>query len=346
MELQLFKYRLDLRGRFSIANDSFDHQDTLIVALSHEGHTGYGEATVEPYYKVTYESMTEALRPLKERLQTYEFTTPEHLWLELQAELGLEPFAQCALDCAAYDLWGKLNEKTTLSLLGLDGQTGPQSNYTISIDSTAAMVANLKEFADWPVFKIKLGTERDKEIVTALRAVTDKVFRVDANTGWSVAKTMEMARFLETQNVEFIEQPLVPEDREGAERLFSQCPIPVVADESCVVESDVISCYGKFHGINIKLMKCGGITPALRMIEQARRQDMKVMVGCMAESSVGLSAIGQILPLLDYVDMDSVALLAADIASGVEVDRGVCRYNGLPGSGIRLVAEPLEKVSF
>lgn len=336
MKIEILKFRLKLHNCLQIANDSFDFQDTLIVALSHNGYTGYGEATVEPYYNVSYGTLERALEKVRPLLAKHSLEHPEQLWHLIAAEIQSEPFALCALDCAAYDLWGKLRGRRTIDLLGFDTKQLVPSNYTLGIDTIDAMVSNLRSFASWPIFKVKLGTDYDTEIISALRKESSKPFRVDANTGWDADKTLKINSFLLEHGVEFIEQPLPPEDVKGQKHIFAHSQLPIIADESCIVESDVERCADKFHGINIKLMKCGGITPALRMIDKARELGMKVMCGCMAESSVGISAIAQILPRLDYVDMDSVALLSEDIATGVSVLNGVCSYSEDPGSGISL----------
>ena len=199
------------------------------------------------------------------------------------------------------------------------------------------MVAKLNEMPGWPIYKIKLGTSEDLEIVRQLRRHTDATFRVDANCGWSVEETIRNARELKPLGVEFIEQPLPAEDWDGSRRVFAEAVLPIVADESCIEPADVMRCHGHFHGVNIKLVKCGGLTPARRMIATARQLGMKRMVGCMTESSVGISAIAQLLPLLDYVDMDGALLLEEDIAQGVTLDRGQCIYADENGTGVRLL---------
>ena len=188
------------------------------------------------------------------------------------------------------------------------------------------MVAKMQEFPGWPIYKIKLGTANDLEIVRALRGHTDAVFRVDANCGWGAEEAIRNSAALKELGVEFIEQPLPPDDWEGMKAVYAKSALPVVADESCQTEPDVDRCSGYFHGVNVKLVKCGGLTPARRMIAQAKQLGLKTMVGCMTETSVGISAIAQLLPMLDYVDMDGALLLAKDIATGVTIDRGRVRF--------------------
>ena len=197
----------------------------------------------------------------------------------------------------------------------------------------------MQEFPGWPVYKIKLGTDHDLEIVRELRRHTDAVFRVDANCGWTADEAIANSEAMKDLGVEFIEQPLPAEQWREMGRVFGASALPVIADESCVVEEDVERCAGAFHGVNIKLVKCGGMTPARRMIARARELGLKTMVGCMTESTVGISAIAQLLPLLDYVDMDGALLLARDIAAGVAIDQGRCRYPSENGNGVRLTGK-------
>jgi L-alanine-DL-glutamate epimerase-like enolase superfamily enzyme len=235
-----------------------------------------------------------------------------------------------------YD-YGKMKRRQLHELWNLDVSKNPLTDITIGIDTIENMVAKIKE-TPWPIYKIKLGTNKDIEIIEALRKHTDAVFRIDANAAWKADEALEKIKIFAGLGVEFIEQPLAKDDWEGMKHLFEHSPLPLIADESCVSEHDVIKCKGHFHGINIKLTKCSGITPALRMINQARELEMKVMVGCMNESSIGTAAIAQLLPLLDYVDMDGPLLLAEDVAKSVTFDYGKIVYGEGYGLGITIDA--------
>ncbi len=340
LTLTLHEFELSLRHVFAISRGAIAVQPTLIVELSDGVHRGFGEATTNAYYGATLEGMRRSLEAGRSEIEAVEGLDPPQLWELLAPRLGQDSFAQCALDQAAYDLWGKQHGAPVYKLWGLATDRLPQSNFTIGIAPIEDMVAKLREAPGWPSYKIKLGTPDDVTIVRELRRHTDAPFRVDANGGWkadeAIAKSLELAEF----GVEFIEQPLPADDWDGARRVFEQSALPVMADESCCCEADVARCGGCFHGVNIKLVKCGGLTPARRMIDSARAFGMKVMVGCMTESTVGISAIAQLLPLLDYVDMDGAALLARDIASGVTVERGVCRYPDANGTGVALSVYP------
>ena len=339
MKLSVHDFDLPLRHTFTISRESHSVQQTVICELS-EGETqGYGEATTNTYYRVTPESLRSALESQREVLDGVSLreTSPEQLWEQLQPRLSDNPFALCAIDQAAYDLWGKLHGQSLIDLWGLSVDQVPASCFTIGIDKIDVMVEKLKEMPGWPVYKIKLGTEHDVEIIRQLRQVTDATFRVDANCGWGVDEALRNAEALAELGVEFIEQPLAADQWTGHRTLFEKSALPIFADESCLVESDVQRCAGHFQGVNIKLVKCGGLTPARRMIQQAHELGMQVMVGCMTESTVGISAIAQLLPLLDFVDMDGAALLSQDIATGSYLEKGICRFSPMPGAGVTLL---------
>lgn len=341
VKLATHTFDLPLRHTFTISRESTDVQPTLIVELSDGQYSGYGEATTNTYYGMTLSKMQQALERVRDIVEAQQPVVPEQLWSELSGRLSDCPFALCALDQAAYDLWGKQQGAPVYRLWGLDNSRIPVSNFTIGIDTVEVMVSKLNEVPDWPVYKIKLGTPDDLEIVRELRRHTSALFRVDANCGWTVGETLRNSRELKSLDVEFIEQPLRADDWDGHREVMAKSALPIIADESCICEADVAACHGYFHGVNIKLVKCAGLTPARRMIQSARELGMKVMVGCMTESTVGMSAIAQLLPLLDYVDMDGAALLAKDIATGVIVDRGICHYATVNGNGVELLAPPV-----
>ena len=338
MDIQLTDLSLPMRHAFTISLGSTTTQHNLLVSLSQDGQTGYGEgASTHAYPEFDAPSMRAALELVCDKIQGMRLTGPEEFWDAMEPALGHNRFALCALDEAAHDLWGKLRGEPNWKIWGLDISKTPISNYTIGIDPIPKMIAKMKEFEGWPIYKIKLGTDHDLEIVRELRKHTEAAFRVDANTAWTAEQTLEFAPALKELGVEFIEQPLKRDDWEGMKKVFAESPLPVIADESCLVEADVARCAGYFHGINIKLTKAGGMTPAMRMIREARRLGLKVMIGCMNESSVGISAIGQLAPMLDYVDMDGAVLIAKDIATGVSLDHGRPVYPDASGNGVVLL---------
>lgn len=345
MELKLHPFELPLRHEFRIARGARTSQRTMVVELSSEGQSGYGEATESNYYGVTLDTLRIALNSVRPLLTTESWRDPGETWRILHQGLGplnlpgnsTASFALCALDEALWDLHGKLRGMPLHAIWGTDPEDCPASNYTLGIDTPEMMVRKLHEMPDWPIYKIKLGTDHDLELVRTLRKQTSAIFRVDANCGWTLTQARELIPPLADLGVEFVEQPLPAAAQDEQRALKGASCLPLIADESCLIEGDVAPCAAMFHGINIKLMKCGGLTPARRMIAAARSLGLRVMVGCMTESTVGISAIAQILPELDYVDMDGAVLLAGDVASGAAVIAGRCHFPERAGSGIVLL---------
>jgi L-alanine-DL-glutamate epimerase-like enolase superfamily enzyme len=335
--MQLFFHRFDLRLRhtFTIAHDSRDVQPTLIVELREGNYRGFGEATSNKYYGITIDGMVEELKAIQPLIENHDLQSPEAFWRLVHPFLQNNPFAQCALDEAANDLWAKKRGQKLYEAWGLSAAIIPITDYTIGIAGIEKMVEKMKEFP-WPLYKIKLGTEEDLTIVRELRKHTDAVFRVDANCAWTAEQTITYSHELKKLGVEFIEQPLKADNWEGMKRVYLESALPCIADESCIVETDVAQCAGYFHGVNVKLTKCGGLTPARRMIAEAKALGMKTMVGCMNETSVGISDIAHLLPLLDYVDMDGTLLIANDPAAGVTFDFGKVIFAAENGTGARL----------
>lgn len=336
MKLILKEYKLKLKHTFTISRESYNTQSSLIVKLESNTISGFGEATSNPYYKTTVPKMIEDLKALKPLIEETENITPEEFWNKMHPYLEHNMFALCALDLAYNDLYARQQNKKLYELWNYDIQSNPLTNYTIGIASIEKMVTKMKELP-WPIYKIKLGTKEDIKIVKELRKHTDAIFRIDANCGWSVEETINNAVALKGLGVEFLEQPLKADDWDAHKKVFQKSVLPIIADESCQIEEDVAKCHNHFHGINVKLVKCGGLTPARRMLIQARELGMKTMVGCMTESSIGISAIAHLLPLLDYVDMDGALLLAKDIAKGITLKNGITQYSCLNGTGVSLI---------
>jgi L-alanine-DL-glutamate epimerase-like enolase superfamily enzyme len=336
MKLAIRRFDLPTRHPFSISRATTTVQPTLLVELEQDGVRGYGEAPECAYYDAMTDSMTTVLERVRPQVEAARLDDPADFWDALQPALASSPFAQCALDTAAYDLWGRLRRAPVWKLWGLSLEDVPPSDYTIGIDTIDVMIDKLRELPDWPVYKIKLGTTDDLGIVRRLREHTQATFRVDANCAWAPQETIDKAAALKTLGVQFIEQPLPPDDWQAMRRVYQESALSLVADESCRNESDVERCAGHFHGVNVKLAKCGGLTPAKRMIAQARSLGLQVMVGCFTESTVGISAAAQLLPLVDYADIDGPLLLAQDLATGVVIERGRVEYPQRDGCGVEL----------
>ncbi len=334
MRLTLHPTILQLKEPFTISRGTYTERKALIIELAAAGKSGFGEASEHAYYGVEMEALIAKAETLHPLVDDYSFDNPGNFWAHLAPHLQGFSFLQCAIDNAAHDLYGKLSRQPSHLIWGFNSKVLPKTSYTLSIDTLEKMVEKVKS-SRFDIFKIKLGTPNDLEMVETLRRHTSAVFRVDANCAWTVDQTIRNSFKLKDLGVEFIEQPLPADDWAGMKEVFQKSALPIIADETCRREEDVEKCAGVFHGINIKLMKCGGLTPALRMIRKARNLELKVMCGCMVESSVGVSAIAQLLPQLDFVDMDGPLLLANDPAKGaVILEEGTVKLPETDGLGI------------
>jgi L-alanine-DL-glutamate epimerase-like enolase superfamily enzyme len=330
-----YKSKLPFRYPFTISGGrTKTEQPALIVCLSDGETEGYGEAPAITYYGISVDDMVRDLHEIFPKLKDCTNLHPSEFYAQIYAFLPTNSFLRCALDMAFWDYFGKIKSKPLFELFGtvwIDSL--PVTDYTLGLDTPAMMCAKMRENT-WPVYKIKVGQENDLELLGALRTESDVPFRVDANGGWDLQTALLRVKQLEAFSIELIEQPLKPGDEFLMPELYHAAIIPLYADESCVSENDVEKCAGRFHGINIKLTKCGGITPALRMIKEARALDLKVMMGSMNESSIGSAAIAQFLPQLDFVDMDGPLLLSEDLANGLRINSGKIEKPSLSGLGI------------
>ncbi len=344
MQFTYWKVALPFEYPFTISgNRSKTEQPALVVCLSDQGLDGWGEAPAIRYYQVEPEALAEALEAKRDVIEATALKHPHTLyalWLELFAE---HPFLVCALDMATWDWYGKTQNQTVAALLGAvgNGKT-PNTDYTLGIDAPAVMLEKMRA-RPWPVYKVKVGFNGDLELIDELLANSPSRFRLDANGGWSETEALDKLHRLDKRRIEFVEQPIAPEQTQAQRMLFEQSPLPLLADESCVSEADVDRCAGLFHGINIKLTKCGGITPARRMIERARLLGLQVMMGSMNESSIGTSAIAAFVGLLDHVDMDGPLLLRGDYARGLQLMPQQTIVEGSSGLGITVYRDQLSK---
>ncbi|MGI8949995.1 MAG: dipeptide epimerase [Chitinophagaceae bacterium] len=339
MKLNYYPFNLPFQYPFTISNGrTKTHQPTLIVSLSLGAHTGFGEAPAISYYNISVERMIDDLENKKHFVEKFILPEPEKYWHYLHDLFPNNPFLVCALDMACWDLFAKTKNQPLYKLWNTDWKNIPLTDYTIGIDTIEKMVEKINT-KPWPIYKIKVGTDDDIKIISELRKHTNAIFRVDANAGWRLDEALEKIPQLKILGVELVEQPLQKDNWEGMKILYEKSALPLIADESCVFENDVEKCKNYFHGINIKLTKCSGITPALRMLKKARKLNLKIMMGCMNECSIGSAAIANFLPQLDYVDMDGPLLLTEDKASGIKYDFGKVKLNSCPGLGIKTIFE-------
>ena len=335
MKIQHKTISLSFKHPFVISKASKTHQPIFLVELDHFGIKGYGEAPAISYYNISTEKMVEDLEKKKMFIEKFAFSDPERFWHFLHHLFPDNSFLVAALDMAGWDLYGKIKRKQLHELWNLNTVTAPSTDFTIGIDSIEMMIQKMKEMP-WPIYKIKVGFENDIETITELRKHTDAIFRVDANEAWDVEMALKKIPLLKALNVELVEQPLEKNNWEGMKILYEKSDLPLFADESCVQESDVEKCHHFFHGINIKLTKCSGLTPARRMIEKARQLDLKIMIGCMNETSIGTAAIAQLAPMIDFVDMDGTLLQNEKFGEGVDFEFGKILYYDIPGIGVNV----------
>ena len=333
LQLKHYTYDLAFKYPFTTHKGTKTEQQMLGVSIGLGRLMGFGEVGAIPYYNVTVEGMVEALTAKKQMIERYAFMGPERFWHFLHHLLPNQNFLIAALDIAAWDLYGKMKRQPIYQVLGLEWKYLPITDYTIGMDSIDEMLSKVKA-NPWPIYKIKMGRPEDIDMVIAIRNNTDAKIRVDANEGWSLEEAKQLLPELGKLGVHMIEQPMHREEHDAMKELKAVSNIPLFADESCQMEKDIAHCIEAFHGVNIKLAKCGGITPALRMIDTAKKAGLKTMIGAMCEATIGSAASAHLLPLLDEVDADGPLLLKEDIASGLTYNNGVMSITDKPGLGI------------
>jgi L-alanine-DL-glutamate epimerase-like enolase superfamily enzyme len=330
--------RIDLKPRhtFRISRGAEDVAPVVIATLEHDGIQGYGEASPSSRYGETIDTVLNFLK----RVDLKGFSEPfelEEASAYLENIVPGNAAAKSAVDIALNDWVGRKLGQPLYKLWGLTKAKTPFTSFTIGIDSPEVIVKKIVEAEEYPILKIKLGTDRDKEIMAAVRSATKKPIRVDANEGWKTKElALERIKWLEQEGVEFIEQPLPAGNLAGCIWLRERVNLPLIADENCARLHDISSLREAFDGINIKLMKCGGLREALRMIHTAKALGMKTMLGCMIESSVAITAAAHLSPLVDYADLDGNLLITNDPFEGVKVEDGKLTLNDEPGLGVTL----------
>jgi L-alanine-DL-glutamate epimerase-like enolase superfamily enzyme len=328
--------RLRLRHTWTTAMSSSDYRDNLHLRYSRDGVTGLGEAAPIVRYKEDAASArraVESLRPWLESADPWHFSK---LIEEASRRVKGEYAAKAAIDVALMD-W--VTQKLGVPLyryLGLDPRDAPVTTFSIGIDKPEIVRQKVLEAEPFPVLKIKVGLTSDEEMLAAVRGVTRKPLRVDANEGWQdKEEAVRKINWLESQGVEFVEQPMPAPMLEETRWVRGKVHIPIIADEACLRPADIPKLTNSYDGVNIKLAKCGGIQAALRMIEMAKSLGLKTMLGCMIESSIGITAAAHLSPLVDYADLDGNLLIANDPYIGVKVEKGKLLLPNRPGLGLR-----------
>ena len=336
MKLSYTKYRIQCTHPFGISRSSHDHYDIVYLYLEHDGIIGRGEAAPSGRYDEFTDDITEILD--KGINLPQEIDDPEvfskHIFNQCNGIKSLE----VAFSMAILDLWCQQNSYPLYEYLNADPMQAPHTSYTISIGDIDLISEKVNEGAPYSILKVKLGmgVDKDKEIMKAIRLETDKIIRVDANEGWDLETGIEMCQWLSEKGVEFVEQPFKSTNLKDTAELRKNSPLPLIADENSLQSGDIPGIEGIFDGINIKLMKCGSLFEALRMIKMARDRDMKIMLGCMIESSIGITAAAHLSPLVDYADLDGNLLINNDPYEGVAVEDGKLILPEGNGLGISL----------
>ena len=330
---------LPLRHAWTIARGTSTSKRNVIVELRAGGQVGRGEAAPNVRYGESAETVVDALQRLAPALEG----DPWHFRVlseRVDAALPGHHAAKAALDIALYDLAGKRLGVPLYRMMGLDPSRMPLTSFSIGMDSPQALERKVLEAEPHPVLKVKLGARDVRETFGAVRAATSKPLRVDGNEAWRPEEALRHIEWLAGQGVELVEQPLPAADVEGAKWLRERSPLPLVADEAVLMAADVPRLVEGYHGINVKLQKCGGIREALRLIETARSCGLKVMLGCMVETSVGIAAAAHLGPLADWLDLDGNLLIAEDPFVGHPVVRGYIQLGDGPGLGVEPSPRP------
>lgn len=304
-----------------------------IIQVTHNDYTGYGEASPSEYYGESQETVLACIALFAGNLGN-DPCEIEELHHRLDKIIRLHPSAKAAVDMAVYDIMGKMLGVPVYKLLGATAKRTPHTSFTIGLDTPAQMAKKALLAKDYPILKIKVGTRHDLDIIKAIRDVTNAVLRVDANAGWTPKEAIKNIEALLPYNIEFVEQPVASHDLKGLKMVRENSPLPIIADESCVTVEDILLVADCVDGINIKLMKCGGILPALKMIHVARAHNLRIMIGCMIESSLAITAAAHLTPLVDYADLDGHLLIDDDIYDGVKVENGKLVLPERPGLGV------------
>jgi L-alanine-DL-glutamate epimerase-like enolase superfamily enzyme len=335
MKLNYRPYELQLKHTFTVAGNSRNTTPVVLTEIEYEGHTGYGEASMPPYLGESQESVIKFLN----KVDLAQFNDPfmlDDILAYVDAIDEGNRAAKASVDIALHDLTGKLVDQPLHRLWGINPENTPVTSFTIGIDTPEMVRLKTEEAEGFKVLKVKLGGGNDREMIETVRSVTGVPLYVDVNQGWNDRKmALEMVHWLAEQGIVFVEQPFPGSAVDDVAWLTANSPLPIIADEAFQRLGDVAAFQGIYSGINIKLMKSTGLREAHKMITVARALGMKVMIGCMTETSCAVSAASQLSPLVDWADLDGNLLISNDLYEGMKVIDGKITLNDLPGIGIR-----------
>lgn len=331
--------RLNLKHTWTTTMSSSTYRDTVHLRYTREGITGYGEGAPIQRYGITPEQAKQAIDAAREIIAAGDPCEFDKFLSQVRQKLGENQHAaMAAVDIAVLDWWGKKLNVPLYKYFGLDPKDAAITTFSIGIDKPEVVKEKVREAADFPVLKIKVGLKSDEEMIAAVRSVTDKPIRVDANEGWTdKEEAVRKINWLETQGVQFVEQPMPAHMFDEIKYVRGKVNLPLIADEACTSASLIPKLKEAYDGINVKLDKSGGILEAYRWIKMARALDMKVMIGCMISSSCSCTAAAHLTPLVDYADLDGPLLIANDPYSGMKVEKGKIVLPEVPGLGLKVL---------
>lgn len=336
MKLSFQPFTLQFKHPFKIAHGVRSSTPVVIVKIAYEEFVGYGEASMPPYLGESHETVIRFLEKAKLILEKldYPFNMDEVL-NEIDAIEQNNTAAKASIDIALHDLIGKITNQPIWNYFNADKLNAPPTTFTIGIDEPEVLKQKVNEAIDYKMFKVKLNGEDDQLIINTIRSITDKPIAVDVNQGWkSKEDAIRMIEWLATQNVVLIEQPLLKTNLEDAYWLYQRSPLPIYADEAVQRLKDIHLVKDCFHGINIKLMKCTGLNEANKMIKNAINNNLKILIGCMSETSCAISAAAQLSPFANYADLDGALLIKNNLFEGVSFVEGKIVLNEKPGIGV------------
>jgi len=334
LKLSYKPYTLELKHVFTIATSSRTTTPVVLTEVEYEGIIGYGEASLPPYLGESHQTVSEFLSKID--LSKYENVfNLENMLNDIDKIAPGNTAAKASVDIALHDLVGKLLNQPWYNIWGFDKEKTPYTSFTIGIDTPDVVRTKVKEAEEYKILKVKLGRETDKEMIETIRSVSDTPITVDVNQGWKDKNfALEMIHWLKERNVLFVEQPMPKTQIDDMAWLTERSPLPTIGDESVQRLDDVIKAHGVFSGINIKLMKCTGMREAHKMILIAHALGMKVMLGCMTETSCAISAASHLSPMVDWADLDGALLIKNDVFDGTKVIDGKVTLTDRPGIGV------------
>ncbi|MBV6446147.1 MAG: dipeptide epimerase [Ignavibacteriales bacterium] len=334
LKLSFKPYTLELKHVFTLATSSRTTTPVMLTEIRYGDLIGYGEASMPPYLGESHETVAAFLS----KVNLEQFSDPfkmEEILDYVDGVMPGNPAAKASVDIALHDLVGKIIGQPWYKIWGYDATKTPYTSFTIGIDTPEVVRQKVKEAEEYKILKVKLGRDTDKEMIETIRSVTDKPLCVDVNQGWKDKQfALDMAHWLHERGVEFLEQPMSKTDYDSHAWLTERSPIPIIGDEAVQGPKDVAKAKGAYSGINIKLMKCGGMRNANKMIALAQAFDMKLMIGCMTETSCAISAAAHLSPMMNWADLDGALLISNDVFRGTTVEDGKVTIAQLPGIGV------------